>query len=228
MGGTAHIPVCRSACRSGGCCSQTTAYTQLYHRPMAARMQAMGASVSMRRIMTPAKYQAKVPYRMRKTAPSLGFCFRGSVDGVGNTRGGVSVRDGKNTKRGVMCACMYECMCVKEKGADMDTCVCTCMNVNVPGRGSRAPRGRRAPGCAGRRRRTSMLWAGALLFGRVMVRGGLFKREGQCEYASCLGSDLLSPPKQSCVYAYGGILVRCPPFCHAPDTEAMMGMYLVA
>jgi hypothetical protein len=39
--------------------------------PMAARMQAMGARVSIRRTMTPAKYQARVPYRMMKIAPSV-------------------------------------------------------------------------------------------------------------------------------------------------------------
>jgi len=36
-------------------------------------MQAMGASVSISRTITPAKYQERVPYRMRKMAPSDGF-----------------------------------------------------------------------------------------------------------------------------------------------------------
>ena len=40
-------------------------------RPIAARMQAMGARVSIRRTMTPAKYQARVPYRIMKIAPSV-------------------------------------------------------------------------------------------------------------------------------------------------------------
>ena len=39
--------------------------------PIAARMQAIGARVSIRRTITPAKYQARVPYRMIKIAPSV-------------------------------------------------------------------------------------------------------------------------------------------------------------
>ena len=42
-------------------------------RPIAARTQAIGASVSIRRTMTPAKYHAKVPYRITKTPPSVMF-----------------------------------------------------------------------------------------------------------------------------------------------------------
>jgi len=37
------------------------------------RMQAMGASVNMSRTITPAKYHDRVPYRIRKIAPSDGF-----------------------------------------------------------------------------------------------------------------------------------------------------------
>ena len=39
-------------------------------RPMAANTHAMGAKVSMRRTMTPAKYHARVPYNITKIPPS--------------------------------------------------------------------------------------------------------------------------------------------------------------